>query len=117
MKRVTILAAVMLGLALTVLAQGCAKVSLTTQCPANSTGVGFALAGSTVGNQVLSMLGAMGGAAGMMARQGDTAPTNTATMTYEYVPIFGADSGSLNCTMPPPAPTILNPGPPASFVH
>ena len=56
MKKRTLLAAALMGIALGIWCQGCAKVSLSTQCPANSTGVSFALAGSTVGNQLLSML-------------------------------------------------------------
>lgn len=94
---------------------GCAKVTLNTTCPATSTGVGFALAGSTVGNQVLSMLGSMGTTAGVLLKAGATAPT-TATMTYSYIPIFGADSGSLTCVQPPQTTTVVT-SPPASIVH
>lgn len=96
---------------------GCATVQLTTACPATSTGVSFALAGSTVGNQVLSMLGSMGSKAGLMAPVGaPAAPTNTATMSYSYIPIFGADSGSLTCLMPIQTTTVVT-SPPASIVH
>lgn len=99
---------------------GCAKISLTTQCPANSAGVSFALAGSTVGNQAIAMLGsALGGAALMGARQNAAAdatlPTNT--MSYEYLPIFGADSGSLTCIEPIAPPTVVTAGPPAAILH
>ena len=110
MKRTLI--AVALGLFLS----GCATVTLNTSCPSTSTGVAFALAGSTVGNQVLSMLGSMGSTAGLMAKQGAAIPVTSATMTYKYFPIFGADSGSLNCTMPPQNTTVVT-SPPASIVR
>lgn len=109
MKRVAV---IVLAFAL----MGCAQVQLTAQCPAASTGVGFALAGSTVGNQVLSMLGNMGQTAGLMAHAATAAsPTTSATMTYSYLPIFGADSGSLTCVMPPQQ-TVVVTSPPASIV-
>ena len=98
---------------------GCATVQLSTQCPASSTGVSFALAGSTVGNQLLSMLSSGLSTAGLIgARQtAAAAPVTTATMKYTYVPIFGSDSGSLTCTQPTPPPTIVTTGPPAAILH
>lgn len=96
---------------------GCAKITLNTVCPATSTGVGFALSGSTVGNTVLSMLatGVTGGAIPM--KLGATPAQNTsATMTYNYLPIFGSDSGNLTCTSPPQQ-TVVVTSPPASVVH
>ena len=98
---------------------GCATVTMTTTCPTSSTGVSFALAGSTVGNQAISMLSSLGSAGGLMAaREGATAapPPTSATMTYRYLPIFGADSGSLSCTQPPTPTTIIT-SPPASIVR
>jgi hypothetical protein len=92
---------------------GCAKVTLTTSCPVNSTGVSFALAGSTVGNQAIAMLGAVASGAKVMA--GPTSTGTSATMTYEYLPIFGADSGSLDCTQPP-IQTVVVTSPPAQVV-
>src|SRR5277367_4248312 len=118
MKPITLIAALMLGCALALYSQGCAKVSLSTQCPANSTGVSFALQGSTVGNQLLSMLSSGLATGGLIAgaRLGAAAPTTTATMSYEYVPIFGSDSGSLTCVSPPTTTTVVT-SPPASIVH
>lgn len=108
MKRLAVL---FLALALA----GCATVNMSTSCPANSTGVSFALAGSTVGNTALSMLGtAM--ATGMLAPKAGVAPGTTATMSYHYLPIFGADSGSLNCVQPPQQ-TIVVTSAPASVVR
>lgn len=95
---------------------GCAKIQLSTQCPTNSTGVGFALAGSTIGNQALSMLGGIASKAGVMAGPTDTAaPATTATLSYEYLAIWGPDSGSLACTIPPQQ-TVVVTSPPASIV-
>jgi hypothetical protein len=94
---------------------GCAKITLNTVCPPTSTGVGFALAGSTVGNTALSMLSTAASGGMLAARAG--APTSTnATMSYEYFPIFGADSGSLSCTQPPTQTTVVT-SPPASIVR
>lgn len=104
---------VLLALALA----GCAKISLTTQCPTTSNGVSFALAGSTVGNQAIAMLGSALGAAGVMAKRSDAGPTTTNTMTYSYIPIFGADSGSLTCIVPVGTPGVLVPGPPPQILH
>jgi len=96
---------------------GCAKITLTTTCPDTSTGVGFALSGSTVGNTALSMLGAAAQGAKFAAKEGAAAPAGTsATMSYEYFPVFGADSGSLNCTQPPQS-TVVVASPPASVIH
>ena len=108
--------AVLTGFALAFI--GCAKVSLSTQCPANSTGVSFALAGSTVGNQLLSMLSSGLATGGLIAgaRVGAAEPATTATMSYEYIPIFGSDSGSLNCTAPPTTTTVVT-SPPAQILH
>jgi hypothetical protein len=103
---------------LAVVLAGCAKISLTTQCPANSNGVSFALAGSTVGNQAIAMLGSALGVAGIMGRNGGSAPPPTTnTMTYSYIPIFGADSGSLTCIEPVAPPGVLVPGPPPAILH
>ncbi len=115
-----VLAGAIFGLGCALL-QGCAKVTLNTVCPATSTGVGFALAGSTVGNTAISMLGAAvagGGGGGVKGTEGISSPptATTATMTYSYLPIFGADSGSLTCTQPP-AQTIVVASPPASVVR
>jgi hypothetical protein len=107
MKRFTVL---ILAFAL----MGCATVNMSTSCPANSTGVGFALAGSTVGNTALSMLGTAA-AAGMLAPKAGVPAATTATMSYHYLPIFGADSGSLNCVQPP-TQTVVVTSPPASIV-
>jgi hypothetical protein len=97
---------------------GCATIDETVACPASSTGVAFALQGSTVGNQLISMAGAAAGAAGFMARPGAAeAPTTTATMKYTYVPIFGSDSGSLTCVQAPAPPTIITTGPPVAILH
>ncbi len=113
MKKVTLLVAIALGLALA----ACAKISLTTTCPATSTGVGFALAGSTVGNTALSMLGTAVSGAKLAAKEGAAAPAGTtATMSYDYFPVFGADSGSLTCTQPPQTTTVVT-SPPASIVQ
>lgn len=97
---------------------GCATVTLSTACPANSTGVSFALAGSTVGNQLLSMLSSGLATGGLIAgaREGAAAPATTATMKYQYIPIFGSDSGSLSCTSPPTTTTVVT-SPPASIVR
>jgi hypothetical protein len=107
MKRLTVL---VLALALA----GCATVNMSTSCPANSTGVGFALAGSTVGNTALSMLGTAA-AAGMLAPKAGVPAGTTATMSYRYIPVFGADSGSLTCIQPPQQ-TVIVTSPPASIV-
>lgn len=97
---------------------GCAKISLTTTCPASSVGVSFALAGSTVGNQAIAMLSSAAGAAGFLAKRDAAADTgNTSTMSYEYVPIFGADSGTLTCIAPVATPGLLVPGPPPAILH
>lgn len=99
---------------------GCAHIHLKTVCPANSTGVAFALQGSQVGNQLLSMAGAAGKAAGFMAKQGATAPPpqTEMTMDYTYVPIFGSDGGSGTCVMPASGPTVITvpQGPPPAAV-
>jgi len=95
---------------------GCAEITLTTACPATSTGVGFALAGSTIGNTALSMLSTgLAGAGGLAAKAGTTAPATTATMSYKYLAIWGPDSGSLSCTSPPQS-TVVVASPPASIV-
>jgi hypothetical protein len=112
MKRLTLIPILLL--------LGCAKISLTTTCPANSDGVSFALAGSTVGNQAIAMLGsALGGAAlmGTSRAAAEAAPVATSTMTYSYLPIFGADSGSLTCILPIAPPTVVSAGPPAQILH
>ena len=96
---------------------GCATITETVACPASSTGVNFALQGSTVGNQLLAMGQAAAGAAGFMAKEGAAAPTTTATMKYTYIPIFGSDSGSLTCTQPAVPPTIITTGPPVAILH
>ncbi len=101
---------------------GCAKISLTTSCPANANGVSFALAGSTVGNQAIAMLSSGLGAAGLlgMARSApadSSTPPSVNTMTYTYLPIFGADSGSLTCILPLTPPTVVTAGPPAAILH
>lgn len=95
---------------------GCATIDESVSCPASSTGVSFALQGSTVGNQLISMLGAAATTAGFMAREGAAAPATTATMKYSYIPVFGADSGSLTCIQPPATTTVVT-SPPASIVH
>jgi hypothetical protein len=98
----------------------CAQVSLTTVCPASSTGVQFALAGSTVGNTLISMLSTAATTAGVLpmtgARAAGAPATTNATMTYTYVPIFGADSGSLTCTQAPQNTTVVT-SPPAAIVR
>jgi|SRR5580698_7980315 hypothetical protein len=102
---------------------GCAKISLSTQCPATSLGVSFALAGSTVGNQAIAMLGSAIGGAALMDKKTGSAPTDTTpttivnTMSYEYLPIFGADSGSLTCIAPVAPPTVVSTGPPPAILH
>lgn len=96
---------------------GCATINETVACPASSTGVAFALQGSTVGNQLISMLGSAATTAGFLAKPGAATPTTTATMKYTYIPIFGSDSGSLNCTNPVPAPIVVTAGPPAAILH
>ena len=108
--------AVLTGFALAFI--GCAKVSLSTQCPANSTGVSFALAGSTVGNQLLSMLSSGLATGGLIAgaRVGAAEPATTATMSYDYLALWGPDSGSLSCTSPPTTTTVVT-SPPASIVR
>jgi hypothetical protein len=108
-----------LSLLLTLVVFGCAKISLTTTCPATSNGVSFALAGSTVGNQAIAMLGTALAGATLMSKQGaaDTAPVTTNTMSYEYVPIFGADSGSLTCIDPVAPPVVVSAGPPPQILH
>jgi hypothetical protein len=108
MKRIAVL---ILALALS----GCASITMTTSCPVTSTGVSFALAGSTVGNTALSMLG-QAAAGGMLANKATAPAPTSATMTYNYLPIFGADSGSLNCIQAP-ANTIVVTSAPASIVH
>jgi len=117
-KRATLVAAVLMGCALAFYSQGCAKISLSTQCPVSSTGVSFALQGSTVGNQLISMLSSGLATGGLIAgaRLGATEPTTTATMSYQYIPIFGADSGSLTCVSPPTTTTVVT-SPPASILH
>ena len=116
MKRITVLVAALMGCALAFYSQGCAKISMTTTCPASSTGVGFALAGSTVGNQLLSMFGSAAAMGLMAPRAGAATPATTATMTYEYLAVFGADSGSLTCVSPPATTTVVT-SPPASILH
>ena len=118
MKKRTLLAAALMGIALGIWCQGCAKVSLSTQCPANSTGVSFALAGSTVGNQLLSMLSSGLATGGLIAgaRLGAAEPATTATMSYDYLAIWGPDSGSLSCTSPPTTTTVVT-SPPAQILH
>jgi hypothetical protein len=100
---------------LAILAGGCATVHLTQNCPMGSTGVGFALSGSTVGNTAISMLGGVATKAGFLMAQGPT-PSNQASMDYTYVPIFGSDSGTLNCVIPP-TQTVVVTSPPASVIH
>lgn len=101
---------------LLVILAGCATVTLNTTCPATSTGVGFALAGSTVGNTALSMLNTAAAGGMLAARAGAATSTTNATMTYKYLPIFGADSGSLTCTQPPATTTVVT-SPPAQILH
>lgn len=108
MKRLT-------AIVLAVAVAGCAKIQLSTQCPTNSTGVGFALAGSSIGNQALSMLGGAASKAGLMVGAGEPVPSTTATLSYSYLAIWGPDSGSLSCTMPPQQ-TVVVTSPPASIV-
>lgn len=97
---------------------GCATIDETVACPASSTGVNFALQGSTIGNQLLAMGQAAAGAAGFMAKAGaSSAPVTTATMKYTYIPIFGSDSGSLTCTQPAAPPTIITMGPPVAILR
>jgi len=114
------LASVLTLTALLLAASGCAKIALSTTCPAGNIGVGFGLAGSTVGNQAIAMLGAAvsGAKVAAMAKAGAVgAPsTTTATMSYEYSPIFGADSGTLTCVMPPQQ-TVVVTSPPAAVVQ
>jgi hypothetical protein len=99
---------------------GCATVTLNATCPATSTGVSFALAGSTVGNQAISMLGSALTAAKILGAPKDEAsvapPPTSATMKYEYVPLFGADDGSLTCVQPIAQTTVVT-SPPASIVR
>lgn len=94
---------------------GCATITLNTACPTNSTGVSFALAGSTVGNTAISMLSTAALGAGVAAKAGAVPATTNATMTYQYFPIFGQDSGSLNCVQPP-TQTVVVTSPPATVV-
>lgn len=101
---------------------GCAKIALTTTCPSTSVGVSFALAGSTIGNQAIAMLSSAAGAAGLLAKNGVTKngvtdTGNTSTMSYEYIPIFGADSGTLTCIAPVATPGVLVAGPPPAILH
>ena len=115
MKLRTLIAAV-----LAVSLAGCAKISLTTQCPATSIGAGFALSGSTVGNQAIAMLGSAVGAAKLAAMAkaykdaGVAMPAPiTDTMTYTYAPIFGADSGNLTCIQPQQQTVVVTSAPAA----
>ncbi len=94
---------------------GCAKVTMNVSCAATATGVAFALSGSTVGATALSMLGGVATKAGVMAAPNEPQPTS-ATMTYEYLPIFGADGGSLTCSQPPQT-TVVVTSPPASVIR
>ena len=55
-------------------------------------------------------------AGGMLGPKGTAPAPTSATMTYNYLPIFGADSGSLNCIQAP-ANTIVVTSAPASIVH
>jgi hypothetical protein len=117
MKPITFIAAIVMAVALAIWSQGCAKLALDTTCPAGSIGVSFALAGSTIGNQAIAMLGTAVSGATLAAKQGDTTPPATkGTMTYEYVPIFGADSGSLTCIQAPQQ-TVVVTSAPASIVR
>ena len=99
---------------------GCATVTLNARCPATSTGVSFALAGSTVGNQAISMLGSALTAAKVLGAARDEAstapPPTSATMKYSYSPIWGADSGSLTCVQAPTQTTVVTSAP-ASIVR
>ena len=115
MKLRTLIAAV-----LAVSLAGCADITQEVVCPANSIGVSFALAGSTVGNQAIAMLGAYvsAGKAAALAKEGvaSVAPVTGGKMSYKYLPIFGADSGSLTCVMPQQQNVIVT-SPPASVVQ
>jgi hypothetical protein len=93
----------------------CAKVTMNVACAPTATGVSFALAGSTVGATALSMLGGVVTKAGLMASVGST-PSTSASMTYEYLPIFGSDGGSLTCSQPPET-TVVVTSPPAQVIH
>lgn len=100
---------------LLVLAFGCAHVHLAKTCPATSTGVSFGLKGSVVGNTVLSMIGSAATKAGFLAAAGGATPSEQSTLDYTYLPLFGADAGSIDCPMPvPPTTTIITvPNPPS----
>ena len=95
---------------------GCAKVTMNVACATTATGVAFALSGSTVGATALSMLGGIATKGGLMASAGAAATPTSATMTYEYLPIFGADGGSLTCSQPPDN-TVVVTSPPAQILQ
>jgi len=111
-----------LALILCLALSACATVTLTAACPASSTGVSFGLAGSTVGNQTLSMVGSAVSTGKLLAgaKEGNRASSppaaTSATMTYSYLPIFGSDSGSLACVQPPQQVIVVT-SPPASVVQ
>lgn len=102
-------------MALALMVVGCAKITLTTQCPSNSTGVGFALAGSTVGNTALSLLSSAASSGLLAARTAAVPQGSSASLTYNYFAVFGADSGSLTCTQPMQQ-TVVVTSPPATVV-
>ena len=110
MKRLSV---VLLALALA----GCAEIDQNVSCPTGSTGVAFALQGSTVGNQLISMFGSASSMGLLAPRAAAVGPTTGATMKYRYLAVFGADSGSLTCVNPPAPPTVITTGPPPSILH
>jgi len=117
MKPITFIAAIVMAVALAIWSQGCADITESTTCPAGSIGVSFALSGSTIGNQAIAMLGTAVSGATLAAKEGAaTPPATTATMTYKYIPIFGADSGSLTCIQTPQQ-TVVVTSAPASIVR
>ena len=84
---------------------GCAQMKGTTYCGANAIGVQFALQGSTIGNQAIAAGMAAGG---LGAKAPDTStPETQIAFSYDYFPVFGADTGQWVCVYPA-APTTTN---------
>jgi hypothetical protein len=105
--KVSIIAGIVLGAALGLLVQGCARVHLDCSSGLPQT---FSITGSTVGNQLVA-LGVAAAGAGTLAGKDGTAPapaTQGSTLDYDYLAIFGPDNGGLGCGVVAPATTTIN---------
>jgi hypothetical protein len=103
--KVSIIAGIVLGAALGLLVQGCARVHLDCSSGLPQT---FSITGSTVGNQLVALGVAAAGAGGLAGKEGSTTTPQGSTLDYDYLAIFGPDNGGLGCGVVAPATTTIN---------